>query len=86
MNDLERLKLMLPSGLKASGTAVVGDVRSGETFINVDGEQVGGLDLSEVISTNIREGITIDGVLGGTSRRKEVGEWDGYFFIRNFIC
>lgn len=46
------------------GDAVANDVRTGKTFGTENGLLQGGLDLSQLIPSNIREGVTIDGVLG----------------------
>ncbi|GEA31672.1 hypothetical protein [Clostridium diolis] len=52
----------------AEGTALASDVRKNKTFSNdTDNCIVGGLDLSLLISGNIRAGITIDGVTGKSS-------------------
>jgi hypothetical protein len=52
----------------AEGTALASDVRKNKTFSNDnDTGIVGGLDLSLLVSGNIRAGITIDGVAGKSS-------------------
>lgn len=52
----------------AEGTALASDVRKNKTFSNDnDTGIVGGLDLSLLVSGNLRAGVTIDGVTGKSS-------------------
>lgn len=46
------------------GTVTANDVRNTKTFGTENGIVQGGLDLSKLIASNIRKGISIDGILG----------------------
>lgn len=52
-------------GKKLEGDALVNDVRSGKTFMNADGGPLtGAMDLVNLTAGNIKDGVTIDGILG----------------------
>ncbi|QUI25510.1 hypothetical protein HZI73_25865 [Vallitalea pronyensis] len=60
----------------AEGNAVAGDVLAGKTFSNDDDTGVvGSMDLSNLISSNIKQGIDINGVVGSLieGRRSATG-------------
>jgi hypothetical protein len=58
----------------ASGDASPSDVLAGKTFSNDDGEQVGTKDLSNLVASNVKDGVNISGVVGtlpdGTGKMK----------------
>lgn len=51
-------------GEGGEGTAIENDVRLGKTFTNDEGTFAGSLNLNNMISSNIREGIDIGGIIG----------------------
>ncbi|NLY80447.1 MAG: hypothetical protein GX072_11340, partial [Lysinibacillus sp.] len=57
------------------GTATANDVRNTKTFGTEYGVIQGALDLSKLIPTNIRKGITIDGVIGSLTPLTNEKKW-----------
>mgnify|MGYP000848403125 FL=1 len=71
-------------GEGGEGTAIENDVRLGKTFTNDKGTFTGSLNLNNMVSSNIRDGVNIGGIIGtfkgGWSIVKKEFEFDATYY------
>ncbi len=72
-------------GKGGGGNALIGDLRLGKTATVDSGQITGALDLSNLLSQNILNGVSIDGVAGSViaGKRRVIGSIPSGFVINN---